>query len=389
MPGNLIVVGSGIHVGHITLEAQGWIQAADKVLYLVADPVTARWIKKTARAGSEPEDLTSYYPAPPNVATQDTFNAMASRIAFWVNAGLTVCAVFYGHPSQIAHPANMVTSWATRQPNITVRMIPGISAIDCLFADRNINPGDTGVQMFEAYEFLERLADPNGKRPPTLDPYCHVVFWEIGLLEERRQGAQGLPHTLHELRDALSKYYDVAKQVILHYQRPQLPIFGYVAPAQTLYLADLPTLQAIGLMTGASTLYIPPKDFVDTLRHGMFEPVYPSEEPMTPGDPSPLALDMVASYLYNMLDNPVSLSQPGSNYEAVVKKAGLGPAITNTLNGTNVMAILEALKGLVPPQSLKSSAQPYVAPTTPPEQVADAVALRAADQGSVTAMSSW
>ncbi|MGH2345657.1 MAG: SAM-dependent methyltransferase, partial [Chloroflexota bacterium] len=58
-PGSLMVVGTGIKcVGQITLEARGWIEQADRVLYAVLDPVTESWIRQ---ANAHAEDLSIYY----------------------------------------------------------------------------------------------------------------------------------------------------------------------------------------------------------------------------------------------------------------------------------------------------------------------------------------
>ena len=44
--GSLTIVGTGIQlVGHLTLAAKAWIEQADKVLFAVADPVTAKWLR--------------------------------------------------------------------------------------------------------------------------------------------------------------------------------------------------------------------------------------------------------------------------------------------------------------------------------------------------------
>jgi hypothetical protein len=382
-PGNLVVVGSGIHVGHITLEAQGWIRNADKVLYCVADPVTERWIKKNAR-DPEPEDLMSYYPKDPETdpPTPDTFAMMASRIVHWVNAGSNVCAVFYGHPSIIVHPARMVTAWACRY-GVNVRMIPGISALDCLLADRNINPGDTGLQMFEAGDFLDRLKAGQDMRRPTLDPYCHVVFWQIGLLPSKG-------YTLQDLYKALAPYYDKpATQGIFHYQRPQLPIFSYFAPAQSLCLANLPSLPT----TGASMLYIPPKGYVDT--DANWNPVTLSEDPTTPGAPDP-ELEKVAEILYKMAQDPESLAKYGARRSELMAGATLAPDIETTLQSDNVMAILAEMEKLVPPKPLKSAPKPAQRRTAQrrtvnisPHVLAGAVQLRAAADNSVKANGIW
>jgi len=61
--GSLTVVGTGIQlVGHLTLAAKAWIEQADKVLFAVADPVTAKWLhtlNETAQALPYRTHLTS------------------------------------------------------------------------------------------------------------------------------------------------------------------------------------------------------------------------------------------------------------------------------------------------------------------------------------------
>jgi hypothetical protein len=44
--GSLTIVGTGIQLGgHLTLAAPAWIKQADKLLFAVADPVTAKWLQ--------------------------------------------------------------------------------------------------------------------------------------------------------------------------------------------------------------------------------------------------------------------------------------------------------------------------------------------------------
>jgi len=44
--GSLTIVGTGIQfAGQITLEARAHIKQAEKVLFLVSDPITADWVR--------------------------------------------------------------------------------------------------------------------------------------------------------------------------------------------------------------------------------------------------------------------------------------------------------------------------------------------------------
>src|SRR5205085_7769185 len=92
--GSLIVVGSGIEaVAQATLAAQGAIEHADQVLYLVGDWLTADWITSLNPAA---ESLHPFYSRNKNRVV--TYRQIAERILRGVRAGHRVCAVFYGHP---------------------------------------------------------------------------------------------------------------------------------------------------------------------------------------------------------------------------------------------------------------------------------------------------
>ena len=43
-----------------------------------------------------------------------------------------------------------------RLEGFSARMLPGISAEDCLFADIGLDPGKDGCQSFEATDFLRK-----------------------------------------------------------------------------------------------------------------------------------------------------------------------------------------------------------------------------------------
>lgn len=54
--------------------------------------------------------------------------------------------------------------------------MPGISAIDCLFADLKIDPASMGLQSYDATEFL--LYDEN------FSTTSHLVLWQIAIIGE-------------------------------------------------------------------------------------------------------------------------------------------------------------------------------------------------------------
>src|SRR5258707_13603475 len=86
--GSLTIIGTGIKaVGQITKESQHYLEQAQKVLYLVADPVTERWIK---RLNHTAESLYGYYG---DVKSRNqTYQEMADHIMHFVRKNIHVCA---------------------------------------------------------------------------------------------------------------------------------------------------------------------------------------------------------------------------------------------------------------------------------------------------------
>ena len=72
--GSLTIAGSGIaSVSHMTLETLAFIQEADAVFYLVADPATEAFIQKNARGPCK--DLQVFYAK--DKSRYDTYVQMA------------------------------------------------------------------------------------------------------------------------------------------------------------------------------------------------------------------------------------------------------------------------------------------------------------------------
>ena len=165
--GSLTVVGTGIQlVGHLTLAAKAWIEQADKVLFAVADPVTAKWLQ-TLNPTAEALPYNTN-----NQRRRETYREMVDRILAEVRQELNVCAVFYGHPGVFAYPTHEAIKQA-RHEGFRAQMLPGISAEDCLFADLGIDPGRNGCQSFEATDFLIRRR--------KFDPTSALILWQIAM----------------------------------------------------------------------------------------------------------------------------------------------------------------------------------------------------------------
>lgn len=239
--GSLIVVGTGIRaVGHITLEAQGAIREADVVMYVVADPLTANWIRTL---NENTEDLYRFYDD--DKPRRKTYDEMTDTVVSAVRSGARVCFVFYGHPGIFVNPSSRAIS-ILRDEGYHAEVLPAISSIDCLFADLGIDPSRAGLQIFDATDLLLR------KR--QLDPTCSVIILQIACVGDGGFRFKGYTcRHIPLLVDYLQAFYGDDHDVVL-----------YIASQ---YSIGFPSIEMVPLkdladakITGISTLFIPPKE---------------------------------------------------------------------------------------------------------------------------------
>lgn len=235
-PGRLVVVGSGITgVSQLTLEAIAWIEAADVVCYVLADPLTERWIQAHARSS---EDLARLHQ--PSTPRLHAYRAMSLRLVEHARNGKLVVGVFYGHPGVFTSPSHWAVE-AARAQGLSAKMLPAVSAEDCLFADLGIDPGDGACQSFEATDMLIRA------RVPATD--AHLVVWQIGVVAQ--MGLRTAGGHIAELVGYLERFYPTEHKVT-HYQAAQSVVSD--PTIQTVPLGELGTLA----LAVTSTLYVPP-----------------------------------------------------------------------------------------------------------------------------------
>ena len=237
--GSLTIVGSGIKViSQCTLEAQRAIECADVVFVGTNDYLLVAWLKSINENILPLYDL--YKPSRPR---NETYSLMTDKILSAVRDGNDVCAVFYGHPGIFVSPSHPAISQALAE-GYSARMLPGISAEDCLFADLGIDPALRGCQSYEATDFF--IHD----RKPDLSAY--LVLWQIGVFGDLKfLECTADPKKLDLLKNQLMRYYASDHSVCVY----SAAVYEIVKPQmQHLALENL-TDAAI---SQESTLCIPP-----------------------------------------------------------------------------------------------------------------------------------
>lgn len=240
MPGSITIVGTGITlISHMTAEAQAWISRADQTFFLVTQPLAEEWL---CQLNPRAESLARFYT--PQRERREVYRDIADHVFSAVQAGHTVCAAFYGHPTVFVTPAQDLVRRAQAE-GYPVTVLPGISAEDCLFADLHLDPGSLGCQSYEATDFL--------LRPRRFDPCTPLILWQVGVIGYFKVVDATLDPTkgLAVLAATLRHSYPADHQVVV-YEAATLPTSE---PTMTYVpLAQLPK----ALVTPISTLYVAP-----------------------------------------------------------------------------------------------------------------------------------
>ncbi len=235
--GSLTVVGLGIQMeAHLTPESRDAIQMADVVFYVGTDPVAAKAIAELHPAA---QSLDSFYEFGRD--RRATYDAMVEQVCDSVRGGNEVCFAVYGHPGVFATPTHDAVRRLTAE-GYRARLVPGISATDCLYADLGVDPGDDGCQMYEATKFLERR--------PRFDPAVPLILWQIGTVGER-SGRSGVARAgLAHLCDYLAEHYPPTHEITIYHAAEHAGMESSIMPMplQALPEAEFPTM---------STLYAP------------------------------------------------------------------------------------------------------------------------------------
>ncbi len=237
--GSLVVVGTGLNAAqHLTPESRAEISRADRVFYLVSDPVSEKWIKQLRPAA---KSLSScYVPGGPRMAA---YQRMIEKILAPVRSGRRVCAAFYGHPGVAALPSHEAIRRA-RQEGFDAEMLPGISAEDCMFSELGIDPARSGCQSYEATDFLVYRR--------KLDPSSALVLWQAGVVGNPNYGNRPARSGLRVLVRRLARVYGRRHEVVL-YEASLLPVIPSTIRSTT--IEELPTAG----VKGGMTLFIPPR----------------------------------------------------------------------------------------------------------------------------------
>ena len=210
MGGRLTVVGTGIMFpSQMTFESADAIRDADEVFFNVgAHPLAVKWLKEKAKKSVDLYDMYA-----DGKDRSKSYAEMVEAIVSSVKKGNTVAAAFYGHPGVFVGPSFDAIN-ECRVLGYPAVMLPGVCAVDCMFADLEFDPASFGCTMLEATDYLFH------KR--TLDPNIPLVIWQAGVVADLTFNLSGKTRNLDILKQRLGEDYP-KDHAIIAYHAPTLP----------------------------------------------------------------------------------------------------------------------------------------------------------------------
>jgi hypothetical protein len=246
-PFDVYIVGLGIvSVRQITREAEAAMRRSREIFYAsdaigIEDylaqlcPTVTEIYVSTLREG---EDRLSKY------------NRIAATVLEAALDHAPVTFAVAGHPMVFVYPTQQILA-AADDLGLTVAVLPGISAFDCMIVDLGLDPGTCGVQMFETTALLLQ------QRP--LQPDVPCFLWQIGSAETRLfTRAPSAPQRFTRLQEHLERFYPADHLVKVVYSSSH-PL---AAPAILEFPINRMHEHAAQIHPGA-TLYIPPAQHAD------------------------------------------------------------------------------------------------------------------------------
>ena len=241
-PYDLYVVGLGIvSVRQLTREAESAMRESNEVLY-ASDAIGIEGHLRTLC-----DRVTEVYVSTLSEGEErlPKYNKIAARVLDAALDHPPVTFAIAGHPLVFVYPTQQILKVAD-DLGLRVKVLPGISSMDTMFIDLELDPGTLGVQMYETTGLLLQRR--------VLQPDVPCFLWQVGSVETRLfTRSPSLPHRFARLQAYLTEYYppDHLVRIVYSASHP-------LASASVLeFRIDEMHLHAAQIHAGA-TLYLPP-----------------------------------------------------------------------------------------------------------------------------------
>lgn len=198
----------------------------------------------------------------------NTYQRIADRVlegALGEHSGPVTFAT-YGHPMLFVDSSRILMEEAPSR-DLDVEVMPGTSALDCLYTDIGLDPAINGLQIYDATDILVREADLNPRTP--------AMILQIGSVESVLYSTRkSKPERFTNIKNHLQQFYPDDHEVYLL----QTATFPISDSEQTGFeLQNFDTEQVSEQVRHIHTLYIPPYEVRSVENNDMLEKIQSPE----------------------------------------------------------------------------------------------------------------
>lgn len=258
---DIYIVGTGIKsVDHITNEVEMIISTAKKVLYVDNGVGVREYLESKC---NDIVDLLS----PSYVENESRMKAYHNMAASVIDAALAeppVVFALYGHPLVFALPPILIREVAPLF-DLRVKVLPAISAFDCLLSDLFVDPCGKGLQMFEATDLV--------LRQHPLNVNISTMIWQLGSLETALYTTRkSTERRFDRLDDHLRRFFPGSHKAYC--------VYSSAHPLSNSQIVEIPLNELRGSgpdIHGGFTMFIPPLKTGMVVERELAELVYSIE----------------------------------------------------------------------------------------------------------------
>ncbi|MDP2025623.1 SAM-dependent methyltransferase [Sulfuriferula sp.] len=238
---DITIVGLGMRsIDQLTREAERALLQANQVFLIESSFGLKEYLLSK---GAKVNDLLHLYAEGKN--RLETYKEMSNMVIEGAIRNGPVAFGLYGHPTVFAFPPFVVKEVA-ESLGLTVDVIPGISSMDCIFAELMIDPANCGLQMFEATDLLLTRKQ--------LQTDVQTLIWQVGVLETGLYSTKpSSPKRYEKFIEYLSQYFP------LHHPCTAIYCTDHPALPSSIYRFPLGKMGEFSeQLHGGFTIFLPP-----------------------------------------------------------------------------------------------------------------------------------
>jgi uncharacterized protein YabN with tetrapyrrole methylase and pyrophosphatase domain len=194
----------------------------------------------------------------------DTYRQMSARVVAAALDEPPVSLAVYGHPTLFVYPTTLIRE-AAKHLGLEVEVVAGISSLDTMLIDLDLEPGMNGLQLYDANAILVERR--------RLDNEVPCLLLQVDAVESAfHSEAPSRPSRFQRLRDHLLQFYP-EDHLVTSVRSASFPIFE--PQLVDFELGSLPKQMAERRLGG--TLYVPPAshaEFDERLAREIYDPFH-------------------------------------------------------------------------------------------------------------------